>query len=276
MAGLFVPGEHEVLFGSLRRLDDVADFIDPAAGYDLSPTTDDSPYFFKLDFGTPPAIRQAFLGSIALAALFFTAALAYPVEGPAPALRWPVMVVYIALIGLGFLLIEIPLIQRLQLLLGYPILTLSVTLGTILLASGLGSFISQRWEKGSLVGRVAAAGLIIAFIGLLYRYFLPPLVEALLPLGMVPRVLAALGLSALIGLPMGIPFPSAIRLAGPPRQRVALIWAVNGAFSVLGSVSAVIISMNGGFSWALLAGAACYLILSGLVWMLFPGGTTPE
>jgi hypothetical protein len=235
-------------------LDDVADFIDPAAGYDLSPTTDDSPYFFKLDFGTPPAIWQAFVGSIALAALFFTVALAYPVEGPASALRWPVMVVYIALIGLGFLLIEIPLIQRLQLLLGYPILTLSVTLGTILLASGLGSFISQRWEKGSLVG----------------------LVEALLPLGMVPRVLAALGLSALIGLPMGIPFPSAIRLAGPPRQRVALIWAVNGAFSVLGSVSAVIISMNGGFSWALLAGAACYLILSGLVWMLFPGGTTPE
>jgi hypothetical protein len=84
------------------------------------------------------------------------------------------------------------------------------------------------------------------------------------------RVAAVVILSALIGLPMGIPFPSLIRVAGASHQQVALLWAVNGAFSALGSVSAVILSMAYGFSWAFVAGAVCYLGLSGLVWAMVP------
>ena len=62
-------------------------------------------------------------------------------------------------------------------------------------------------------------------------------------------------LVALIGLPMGIPFPSAIRLAGAGGRPAALLWAVNGAFSVLGSVLAVVISMGSGFGLAFTIGA---------------------
>ena len=271
MTTLFSPGEHELLFASLRRLSDVDDFIDPGASYDLSPTTDDSPFFFKLDFGAPQAIRQALTGAVIVAAMLFAAAalLFQKQPGNSP-VRWLVMVVYAALIGAGYLLVEIPLIQRFQLLLGYPILTLSVTLGTMLFASGMGSLISQRWETGALIGRVALAAFLIAALGLAYRLFLPPLIEALLPAGMPVRVAAVVILSALIGLPMGIPFPSLIRVAGASHQQVALLWAVNGAFSALGSVSAVILSMAYGFSWAFVAGAVCYLGLSGLVWAMVP------
>ena len=268
MTALFSPGDYELLFRSLRRLSDVDDFIDPGASYDLSPTTDDSPFFFKLDFGTPPAIRQAFIGAMFVAALLFAAAFVFPRKPGSSSIRWLVMVMYAALIGAGYLLIEIPLIQRFQLLLGYPILTLAVTLGVLLFASGLGSLISQRWEKGKLVKRVAAAAFFIAVLGLAYRFFLPPLVEALLPAGMPARVAAVVILSVLAGLPMGFPFPSLIRLSGDSQQQVALLWAVNGAFSALGSVTAVILSMAYGYSWALAAGAVCYLLLSGLVWLM--------
>ena len=57
---------------------------------------------------------------------------------------------------------------------------------------------------------------------------------------------------------------SLMRMAGQVRQRIALLWAVNGVFSILGSVLAVVISMTWGFSWALLLGALLYLTLAGL------------
>ncbi len=77
----------------------------------------------------------------------------------------------------------------------------------------------------------------------------------------VARLLGTIVFSALLGFPMGIPFPSLMRLAGASWQQVALIWAINGAFSVLGSTLALVISMLWGFKWALLAGALAYLLL---------------
>jgi predicted membrane-bound spermidine synthase len=268
MTALFSPGEYEFLFATLREMSDVDDFIDPGASYDLSPTTDNRPFFFKLDHGTPPAIGQALTASFFLAAALFIGALAAR-SGPSTARPpWWVLVIYTGLIGAGYLLVEIPIIQRLQLLLGYPVLTLAATLGALLFAGGFGSWISQRWPLETLPHRVAAAALLVAALALLYRTALPALVDALLPFGTVPRVLAAVILVGLIGLPMGIPFPSAIRMAGAARQRVALLWAVNGAFSVLGSVLAVSISMSSGFALAFVTGAGCYLALSLLVWWL--------
>lgn len=64
---------------------------------------------------------------------------------------------------------------------------------------------------------------------------------------------------------MGIPFASLLRLAGQYRQRVALLWAINGAFSVLGSALAVVLSMTSGFSGALTVGATLYLLLAVLL-----------
>lgn len=268
MTPLFIPGEYEFPFEPLRRHNNVDAFIDADASYDLSPTADDSPYFFKLDHGIPPAIRQALGASVFLAGLLLAGALLWRPQGNGSALPWVAMAAYAALIGMGFLMVEIPLIQRLQLLLGYPTLTFSVTLGGLLLAGGAGSLISQRWATKSLPARVAAAALGIAALAVVYRYALPPLVGALLLLGIAARALAAFVLAALPGLLMGIPFPSLIRLAGERRERVAWLFALNGAFSVLGSTTAVVISMTGGFSMAMLAGAAAYLLLAGFALVL--------
>jgi predicted membrane-bound spermidine synthase len=179
-------------------------------------------------------------------------------------LAWGGMIFYAALIGVGFMLVEIPLIQRFQLLLGYPILSLVAVLATLLFAGGVGSVLSQRWKTARLNRRVMLAGLWIAGLAVIYRVALPTLLDAVLKQPLAVRVLAVIVLTALLGIPMGIPFPSLMRLAGQFRQRVALLWAVNGVFSVLGSVLAVVMSMTWGFSWALLLGALLYLMLAGL------------
>jgi hypothetical protein len=68
---------------------------------------------------------------------------------------------------------------------------------------------------------------------------------------------------------MGVPFPSALRLAGEGHRRgVPLIWGVNGVFSVLGSALAMVVAMTWGFGWAMMAGAALYVVLAVMVWRL--------
>ena len=98
---------------------------------------------------------------------------------------------------------------------------------------------------------------------------MPALVRSLLAAPLALRVLAIIGLTALLGFPMGIPFPSILRVAGNQYQRnVALLWGVNGAFSVLGSTGAIILSMTSGFSWTLAAGIIAYALVAGLAWRL--------
>ena len=52
--------------------------------------------------------------------------------------------VYFAALGLGFMFFEITMIQRLVLFLGYPTYSLTVTLASILLFTGLGALLSHR------------------------------------------------------------------------------------------------------------------------------------
>ncbi len=271
MNPLYAPGAYEMLFAPLRNGESVREFIDADADYNLAPTDDDQPYFFNLDYGLPPAIRSALVLAALLALALVGVAVYTAGESPtAERGSWVRAVAYAMLIGVGFMLVEVPLIQRFQILLGQPILSLAVVLATLLLAGGIGSLVSQRWRALDLPACVMIAGIWIAAVALVYNLVLPSLVEALLPAAFMVRVLGIVGLTALLGLPMGIPFPSLLRIvesdAGEQRQRVALLWAINGAFSVLGSALAVVISMLWGFKWALLAGALCYLLLIVVVW----------
>jgi spermidine synthase len=261
MQPIFLPGRFEQLFEPLREGMPMATFIRADADYDLSPTYDDRPYFFNLNFGLPQPIQMAFVLACGLAfALLLLAAFMRTEKHSAQ--RWPAMIGYAALIGMGFMLVEIPLIQQFQLLLGYPILSTSAVLGALLLAGGAGSWFSQRWPEMQLMKRVQVAAIWIAILAVSYRFALPILINWLLPAPLGLRLLAAVLLSGLFGLALGIPFASLIRTARA--QQVPMLWALNGGFTVLGSTLAIVISMIWGFSWALLAGAGFYLLLAPL------------
>ncbi len=273
MQSLFTPVDNEFLFANLRKGMSLDQFIEADASYNLSPTSDDQPYFFNLDYGLPPAIKSALIMSVLLAVgllviALFTGQAAHQSEDR----WWWLPFVYAALIGVGFMLVEVPLIQRFQLLLGQPILSLAAVLATLLLSGGLGSLVSQRWQANNLLARVSMVGIYMTVIAIVYWFVLPSLVESLLVASFVVRLLATMGFTALIGFAMGIPFPSLLRMVNEGRQQVALLWAVNGVFSVLGSTLATVISMLAGFKWALLAGAGCYLLLAVVAWLWMRAG----
>jgi hypothetical protein len=168
--------------------------------------------------------------------------------------------VYFGALGLGFMGIEIPLVQRFILLLERPVYAVSTVVFGLLLFSGLGSWTSRRVPLRATLGSLAG-------LALIYPWIVEALTGAALgwPLGV------RLGLSVLclapLGFLMGVPFPAGLaRLDQGAPELIPWAWAINGALSVIASVGAAMLALSAGFSAVLLAGAACYgvaLVASG-------------
>lgn len=158
---------------------------------------------------------------------------------------------YFALLGLGYLSVEIPLMQRFSLFLGHPTWSMAAVLGTILVFSGIGSRLSALMPL-----RTALIGVPVLVVG--SALGLPVLFQWALAFPFWARLLISITALAPLGLLMGMPFPKGVALLQHPSQ-VAWAWASNGALSVIASILAALISLGWGFSVVLLLGASCYL-----------------
>jgi hypothetical protein len=172
--------------------------------------------------------------------------------------------VYFAALGLGFMFYEITMIQRLVLFLGYPTYSLTVTLAAILLSTGVGALLSRRFASRarSAVPIVLA---ILAALTLFYELALPSILDGeLLASGLALRVLFAGAILTPLGLCLGMFMPLGLgrvaALTEHGEEYVAWGWAVNGFFSVIGSVLTTILSMAVGFRLVQLAALGAYAI----------------
>jgi hypothetical protein len=237
---------------------------DGAARLDVRPATDDRPFFLDLSFGVPPVLTWFLLGSLALAVVYSALLLARSPRGRGAGGRWAA---YFAALGAGFMLVEVPLIQKLILFLGRPTVSLAAILFFLLAGAGVGSRLSQRWPAGALPRVVTAAAAATCGLIVLYTAALAPALAKLLFLPAWAK-LAAVGVLVLpLGLALGLPFPSGIRLLSRVRQDdVPWMWGVNGMMSVVGSALAAAGAKFIGFSGCLLLAALLY----GLVALLAP------
>jgi hypothetical protein len=265
--------------GDYARLIRAADPVQFSASYraDIRPTTDDRPFFFhttKLEnqfavafgksmlFGNGLSALMTLLGiSIALVVLFVIGPLALAGPRAAHPRRWFAWLVYFGALGAGFMLIEVAILQRFVLLLGHPVYSLTVTLFSLLLGTGIGAGLSRRLRQQSL-GRTGALALaVIAAVGVAVIAVVTPLVTWAIPLARPIRMAIAVATLVPIGLVLGIPMPTGIRLlSAKSPQMVAWAWGMNGALSVLGATLAIFIAMNWGFQVTLLAASVTYLI----------------
>jgi len=232
-----------------------ADFVAQAATR-VDPVFDDRPFFFARvkPWGLPREMRDQF--AIVLAVLLplglLVVAFGKP-RGEATA-AYALSIVYFASLGIGFIAVELALLQHLTLLLGHPIFTLSILLFTLLASGGLGSWASGRF-------RLAPVCFAAAAVAILYALALPRVVPALLPLPLGARIAIAILLVAPLGFLMGMPFPKGLRATGQgPFPAPPLYWGMNGLFSVVGSLATMVTAVIFGFTWAMLGGAAFYLV----------------
>jgi spermidine synthase len=173
--------------------------------------------------------------------------------------RWTFLT-YFAGLGLGFILIEIVLLQRLLLFLGQPIYTFSVVLAALLIFTGVGSYLAGRIEN---VSYHTLSWCLLAVVGgiLFTLVVMPPILSWTLGLALPLRVSIAVLLIAPLGVLLGMPFPTGLRMVGkeaPPL--VPWAWAVNGFFTVIGSVAAMILGMALGFTAVFIVAAGCYTV----------------
>ena len=178
-------------------------------------------------------------------------------------------VAYFALLGVGFMLVEIPLVQKLILPLGYPTLALAVILFSILLGGGAGAWFSQRFAGERLANHAALCALGVAAVGAIGGSLVALITGGWPLLSLAARCVLTAILLLPLGFLLGTPFPAGMRLFSRRRaQSVPLVWGLNGVASVVGSLCAAMSGKAFGFSQTLAFGALIYLVAAGVVWSL--------
>jgi spermidine synthase len=249
--------------------------------FDVRPVSDDSPFFWHFvrfhdtmwaPPGAPAYNVEEGIGERLLLVLLGVATLFAAVLLLAPLLAvrrvWAEIPckmnagVYFASLGLGFMFLEVSLIQRLTLFLGYPTYSLTVTLFALLVSTGLGSLLSERLAERRNATLWTLGAVLIGLV-LLYQRGLPLLAATGIGWPFAVRVAVAVAVLLPLGLCLGVFMPLGLRtVAAVTRygeEFVAWSWAVNGFFSVVSSVLATILSMTLGFDGVMLCGAVVYV-----------------
>jgi SAM-dependent methyltransferase len=241
----------------------------------IDATTDDRPFFFsfyrwadvwraaRLDPNRSTAMGQLMLmvmlvQGIVLGGVFILAPMATRQRA---ALRVPgrsAYLLYFAALGLGFICLEIPLIQRFVLFLGYPTRSLTVTLAAMLVATGLGSLMSQRFTAPPERLLPRLLGLLAAIV-IGYLVVLPAVFDALLTAPAGIRAAVTVGLILPLGLVLGCFFPLGVR-ALPDERLLPWGWAMNGLATVVGTIVAIMAAMTWGFTVVMLGALATYAV----------------
>ena len=232
---------------------------------DLSPTTDNRPFFYQFERGIPQTLRPLLWGVLVVLLVGLVLLIWYQRQTAVGRLSMSAPI-YFAGLGLGFILVEIGVIQQTRLFLGHPTTATTVVLATLLIGGGLGSGLAGQWVKGSrfAANPPLAVILLLAVWLLLWPWLRGQFAGAELAVRVLIVVLTLLPLS----LAMGMPFPLGLRAVAAKNQRqVALAWAVNGVMSVAGSVLAVAVAILWGFTAVLLIGGLAYGVVAGTaVW----------
>ncbi|MFN9263795.1 MAG: hypothetical protein ACK6DY_09915 [Acidobacteriota bacterium] len=166
---------------------------------------------------------------------------------------------YFLCIGVGYILIQVALIQKFVLFLGHPTYALTVIIFSMLVFSGLGSFLSRRLvgdNDGKLVGSLALVSLFVLILALSAA----PLTSALVGWPLAAKRALTMALIAPAAFFMGMPFPQGLaRLENFHKPSVRWAWSLNAAASVLGSAGAIFLAIYLGLRETLLVGGLLYL-----------------
>jgi hypothetical protein len=177
-------------------------------------------------------------------------------------------IIYFAGMGLGFLFIEIYLIEKATWFLNDRTLGFSLTLGAMLLFSGVGSYLSGRYADSAERMRdgVRAACLVVLLFCVLAYFFADAALSAAIALPLLLRVLALLLVIAPLGVALGFPFSLGMSALRAHPHFMPWAWSLNGAFSVVASPLANLLAISHGNRLLV----ACASVLYLLVWRWLP------
>jgi predicted membrane-bound spermidine synthase len=259
-------------------------FSTTAAASNPTIPTDDSPFYFARE-QIPKQMVILLVTVVAISALL-SALLVYHARKTRAKFdsRSSLYLLFAIFIGVGFMVLEVTFIQKFLLLLGTPIMALTVILFSILLSSGIGSYISGKVFSTTPHRAVLTSIPILAGIIIIYFIYLQQVIASTISMDLPYRIALTFGLLFPAGFLMGFQFPSLIKMASlvaiqknrnkdnkvitvfqydnyrdSKYNNTTLLWGVNIVASVIGTVLAAISAMIIGFNGNLLIGLGMYL-----------------
>ena len=240
--------------------------------FDMEPNTDDRPFYFFLREGKGQpggrevrVLRQSIVTIFVLIGAFALLPLGALLRRNIGALRTiATSTAYFSLLGLGFMLVEMKLLQQSVLIIGNPTLSLAAVLAALLLSTGIGALLSHRRKleggKATLVFAILLGSLVVLHV------VSGGLADWLTGFPLPVRTLGLMLAIAPVGVLLGLPMPLGISRIAPARDLVAWCWGVNGMFGVAGSAVAIYVAIHFGLSKAFLLGIACYAGAAVVFW----------
>ncbi len=250
------------------------------AGINITPATDDWPFFdsflprwavFTPEFYRAPRDRQWRYWSdvvkdtvrfAAISALIILLPLVFSRQRRFVSMEALGHLSFFALLGAGFMLVEMGLVQKLRLLVGHPGYTIAVVLASLILFAGIGSALSGRlFGSGLLTFRraavVAALAIGLAVIGI------ELIVPSVVGLPRIAKLVVAFFLPALPGLALGQLYPQGLtRISRTAEGLIPWAMAVNATTGTIAAAAGVVLGYLVGFRGVMLIGAFLYLVLA--------------
>jgi spermidine synthase len=170
------------------------------------------------------------------------------------------LIFYFFFIGIAFIMVEIIFIKIFQLFLGSPAISISIIIFSLLVSSGIGSLLAARIFRPLGKRMIPVFAIFLAVLLTVYGFTLFSILDRLMFLTFPWRVMFAFLLIALAGFFMGAFFPEGIRRLGEKdRAMIGWAWGANSFATVVGSITAVIASINWNFTVVLILAAFAYL-----------------
>jgi len=249
--------------------------------YDITPVSDDKPFFFHYyrfrhlftgewgGGGSPvdkmPVALTILILSLVQSLLFSFLLVVAPLflMRKEERLFSPhLQVIYFSMLGIGFMFIELSLIQRFVLFLGNPSEAIAAIIMLLLSFAGIGALFSKKFQirfgdRRLFKGLAAVMPLLV----LGYAAALPPLTAHFLSASFALRIAISALLLAPLGFGMGIFFPSGLTIVGEKNPGfIPWACAINSVAGVVSSILAILLAMAYGFTFVLTAAAFCYLL----------------
>jgi hypothetical protein len=296
--GEFTPTDYETLKASVRktgrvvyspdkrednlyyRMMDDLETTTRRSSVNIAPVYDNSPYFnqpnrigqfrfrnIQIEGMGETIVHSAlvysnsiYLSILGLSLLFSFFLIFLPLRRKSVGVGQKSLISYFFFIGLAFIMVEIIFIKIFQLFLGSPAISISIIIFSLLVSSGVGSLFSKRFSR--LLGtRLATVfSLFLAILLTAYGFGLFWLLDRFIFLPFPLRLAVSFVLISLAGFFMGTFFPEGIRRLGETnKSMIGWAWGANSFATVLGSIVAVIVSINWDFTVVLVLAGIAYL-----------------
>jgi spermidine synthase len=167
---------------------------------------------------------------------------------------------YFSGLGIGYMLIEIILIQRFTLYFGNVIYAAALVVCLMLVSSGFGSLVSQKITPKPYRIFLIISFIIISFI--IYALFLSGWLRTTIGFSLTAKIILSFIWIAPPAFFMGMPFPLGLKmLSFSNESQIPWAWGINGVFSVVSAVLATIIAVELGFVWVMVFAIIAYLMV---------------